>query len=74
MSNAYMTYMSGIMNVFHLLSALTHAIAHIRLEAKAKGHHRISNAEEICKVISRVWIKIFDYNMDIFLVRKVNSL
>ena len=40
------------MNVFHLLSALTHAIAHIGLEAKAKGHHRISNAEEICKIIS----------------------
>ena len=40
------------MNIFYLLSALTHAIAHIRLEAKAKGHYRISNAEEIYKIIS----------------------
>ena len=45
--------MFDIMNVvFYLLPALTHAIPHIRLEAKAKGHYRISNAEEICKIIS----------------------
>ena len=42
--------MFDIMNVFYLLSALTHAVAHIRLEAEAKGHHRISNAEEICSI------------------------
>ena len=37
-------------NVFYLLSALTHAIAHIGLEAEAKGHHRIPNAEENVKL------------------------